>query len=253
MAKKKNLKPMGETVDDIIRMAIEDVFPDHVVPDADNFLPDGTQYKAPDHAILGGKVFIERKSRNAVDNSQYYYKLEEIAKAQGRPFFGFGLLNLGNIIKTLPDPDEANRQMVDFMLNQLMKSIRDARRKFEEHSRHIAEAGQLRILILADNSEISGANATEEHFLGRKMGGYDKAKDETGLIDAIIYLKHPKFVWDREDSYWFKCLIKGHLSPTDRDTISRIAAALHQRIAHHASFYPEVIKIRAGRFRPLVV
>jgi hypothetical protein len=241
------------SVDDIVRMAIEDVFPEQTIPDQDNFLPDGTQHRAPDHSILDGKVLLERKSRNAVDDSQFYYKLQEIAKSQGAPFIGFGQMNLANIIKTLPNPAEANRKMVDFMLNQMMKTIRDAARQFEEHSKHIENAGQVRILAISDNSEIRSSNATDEYFVGRKMGGVDGTKDETGLIDAIILIKHPIHVIDEPNSYWFKCLLKKRLAPEDNEIVTRVSSALHHHIAHYATFFPEVKKVRAGYFRPLVV
>lgn len=241
-----------ETVDDIVRMSIEDVFPDQTIPDHENYLPNGNQFKAPDHAILDGKVLIERKSRNTVDQSQFYYKLTEIAQSQGKPFYGYGKLNLGKIIETLPDPDDATRKMVDFSMNQMMKAVREAMRKFEEYSKHVKDIGQLRILAISDNTQILGANDTEEYFFGRKMGGLDHCKDETGPIDSIIFVKHPRYVFDQPNSYWFKCLIKRRLSSEDSDIVNRVSAALHNRIARHASFFPEVDKIKAGRFRPLI-
>ncbi len=84
------------TTDDVVRMAIEDLFPDQAIPDENNYLSKGKQHKAPDHSILDGRILIERKSRNTEDNSQFYYKLVEIAKAQGQPFYGVGRFNLGS-------------------------------------------------------------------------------------------------------------------------------------------------------------
>ncbi|MBB6301675.1 hypothetical protein [Rhizobium leucaenae] len=65
----------------------------------------GRQHKAPDHLILNGKIAIERKSRNAIDQSQFYKKLQEIATQQGAPFWGVGRLNFKVIINQLPVTD----------------------------------------------------------------------------------------------------------------------------------------------------
>lgn len=250
---RKSITRADTTVDDVVRMAIEDVFPKQTIPDRDNFLPDGRQFKAPDHAILEGKVLIERKSRNTVDNSQFYYKLQEIAEDQGRPFFGFGTHNFGQIIKTLPDPEDASRKMVDFMLNQTMKSIRNAKRKFEEHARHAGDNGELRMLFISDNSEMAGSNASDEHFIGRKMGAYSEREDETGLIDAIVMIKNPAFVFDEQNSYWYKCLIKRRLDPSNSEIVNRVASALHHRISHYGPYRSDFLNIRRERYRPLIV
>ncbi|RJG46643.1 hypothetical protein [Mesorhizobium sp. DCY119] len=233
-------------------MAIEDVFPEQTVPDQNNFLPGGRQFKAPDHAILDGKVFIERKSRNAADNSRVYYKLQEIAKNQGKPFYAVGQFNMGRIIETLPNPEDASRKLTDFILGQMMKSIRNAKHKFEEHAKYVDSDGQLRILIISDNTEMRSSTAADEYFVGRKMGGLELEQDETGMIDAVILVKNPEFVLDQPNSYWYKCLVKRRVASSDHKTIKSIASALHTRISCYGPYFPHIQKVRRGRYRPLI-
>jgi hypothetical protein len=234
-------------------MAIEDVYPGQTIPDENNFFPDGTQYKAPDHSILNGKMLLERKSSNAVDNSRFYYKLQEISVSQGLPIFGVGQNNISNMISALPKPAEASQKITDFMLNQMKKTIKKAVKKFEVHSRHIENAMQLRTLIISDNSEIRLATAFVEYFVARMMGGVEGSNDETGLIDAIILVKHPAYVLDEPNSYWFNCLIKKRLTPADQEIVMDVASALLHRIADHPTFFPEVKKVQIGYYQPWVV
>ena len=109
------------------------------------------------------------------------------------------------------------------------------------------------MLIISDNSEIRLSTAFVEHFVARKMGGVEDNKDETGLIDAIILVKHPAYVIDEPNSYWFKCLIKKRLTPDDHEVAVGVASALHHRTAHYATFFPEVEKVQVGYFQPWVV
>jgi hypothetical protein len=233
-------------------MAIEDLFPDQTIPDENNYLPDGNQFKAPDHCILNGSVLIERKSGNAVDNSQFYQKLSDIAKEQGHAFYGFGKFNLGHLIKELPDPAAASRKMTDFMLSQTWKRVSDARRKFEEYAAHCQNEEQSRLLIFSDNSTIKSSTAMHEYFLARKMGGFENS-DQTGIIDAIIFVKDPRLVLDEPNSYWFKFLVKGRVSKDAKDKLTQVVLNLHNRIAHYSDYLAAVRNARVGSFRVLLV
>jgi hypothetical protein len=238
-------------LDNVIEITIGEMFPGSTVPDSSNYLPNGNQYKAPDHSILGGVILIERKSRNAVDHSQYYNKFHEISKKQGSPMLGFGLFNLGSAIERLPDPDAASIEITDYFHSQIWKRIRETDKKFKAHREAVGGSDQTRILILSDESEIAGATSFTEHFLGRKMGGY--GIDDTGLIDSIIYVKNPKFVLDGVNSYWFKVLIKKRVSDDHVTIIKQISSKLHTEIKLLPEYTYETQKFQKCSFRPLLV
>ena len=239
-------------VDDVVRMSIENLFPDQMVPDQENYRADGTQFKAPDHAVLNGKVLIERKSRNPRGGSNLYERLQAIAQEQGAPFRAYGKINIGNVISSLPDPTRANQQIVDFLLGQTMKIVRKAKLKFEEYHQERGEPDQIRILIIADHSDMMEATATTEQFLGRKMGGYDQTKDETGLIDAVFFVKHPALTIDEQNSYWFKAIIKRVLDGENRKLVEGIAATMHQRLSNYGPYNAAAGRFTQGRYRPLI-
>jgi hypothetical protein len=238
-------------IDKIIELAIGDMFPSSTVPDANNYLLNGNQYKAPDHSILNGTILIERKSRNAVDNSQYYSKFHDISNRQGRPMQAYGIFNLGEAIKKLPDPDAASIEISDYFHSQISKRIRETDNKFEEHRDAVGEHGQTRILIITDESEITSTTSFTEHFLGRRMGGY--GNDQTGLIDSIFYMKNPKYVLDDANSYWFKLLTKRRVLAQRRKVVNDLAILLHGKIAIHPDYIMEACRFRKCTFRPLVV
>jgi hypothetical protein len=158
---------------------------------------------------------------------------------------------MARIIETLPDPDDASRRMADFMLNQIMKRIREANEKFEAYGRNAGDAGELRVVVVADNTSIRASTALDEHFIGRKMGAYDEREDQTGLVDSIILVKSPAFVIDEPNSYWFKCLRKRWVAGQNRDLAHQLAGALHHRISHYAEYFPAISQVRHGRFRIL--
>lgn len=239
------------SIDDLVRASIGQLFPDQSIPDENNFRPDGTQYKAPDHAVLSERVLIERKSRNPTGGQSVYEKLRAIAASQGAPFHGFGKLNTASIISSLPDPDTANRQMVDFLLGQTLIAVRKAKKKFSEYDAVKGVPGQIRMLVISDNSDIHESTAAIEQFLGRKMGGYDRSHDVTGLIDAVLFVKDPRFTIDEENSYWFKVLAKGTLQPDDFRLVGNIAGALHDAVATAGDFKDLPLRFRHGRFRML--
>ena len=108
-----------KTLDGLVKASILEWFPDGTVPDENNFLPNGSQYKAPDHSILDGKILIERKARTITDKSQFYEKLVKISTSQGRPIFAFGKFNVAEAIKKMPDPVSANRIFSEYCHSQM--------------------------------------------------------------------------------------------------------------------------------------
>jgi len=52
------------SVDSSAKRAIETRFPDHPVPDEENFVLKDRQHKPPDHAIFWQELCVERKSIN---------------------------------------------------------------------------------------------------------------------------------------------------------------------------------------------
>ncbi|MGN7752328.1 hypothetical protein [Sinorhizobium sp. 22678] len=241
------------SVDDVVRMSIEDLFPDQSIPDQHNHLGNGKQHKAPDHLILNGEIAIERKSRNVVDQSQFYEKLQEIAAQQGTPFWAAGRMNLKAVIRQLPDPEGATKMMTDFMMNQVMKSVRKAEKKFEEYEKFVPKDGQLRVLIISDNTEIKEGTASVEYFFGRKMGALSSTDDRAQILDAIFYIKDPRYTLDERDSYWFKALVRERL-PADRvQKANGLAAALHHRIAHYEPYFQAASAFTHSSFRICLV
>lgn len=241
------------TVDDVVRMAIEDLFPDHLIPDQNNQISKGRQHKAPDHLILDGKIAIERKSRNTTDQSQFYEKLQEIAMQQGAPFWGVGMLSSNNIINKLPDPKAATQKLTDFMMNQVMKTIRKSQKKFEEYAQFVPFDGQVRVLIISDNTEIKHSTAAVEYFIGRKMGAMNNIDDQANIIDAIFYVKHPEYTIDEVNSYWFKGVTRTSLPPEKRQYVDWLVAVLHNRISCYAPYAVAANKFRRSALRVCVV
>ncbi|NTF87639.1 hypothetical protein G6L46_10935 [Agrobacterium rhizogenes] len=241
------------TVDDVVRMAIEDLFPDQSIPDQNNHVGKGRQHKAPDHLILNGKIAIERKSRNTIDQSQFYKKLQEIAAQQGAPFWGVGRLNFKAIIDQLPDPKDASQKMTDFMMNQVMKTMRKSQKKFEEYAQFVPQEGQARVLIISDNTEIRQGTAAVEYFIGRKMGALDAGDDQVKAIDATFYVKDPRCTIDEEDSYWFKAISRACLSQEKQQNVNGLASVLHHRISRYAPYASAANNFRNSSFRLCIV
>lgn len=241
------------TVDDVVRMSIEDLFPGHTIPDQNNHIRKGWQHKAPDHLILDGSVAIERKSRNAVDQSQFYEKLQEIAAEQGRPFWGVGKLDLKSIVRELPNPEDANKRMTDFMMNQTMKTVRTAQKKFAEYASFVPKQGQIRVLIISDNTTIREGTASVEYYLGRRMGALSALDDQATIIDSILYIKDPRFTRDEENGYWFKAIVRDRLDNDQRERASRLIAALHHRIMHYGPYFDTARSFRLSSLQQCLV
>lgn len=241
------------TVDDVVLMALDDLFPGHKKPDTENYLPNGQQYKAPDHAILDGMLLIERKSRNAVDQSQFYEKLRTIASEQNSPFIGLGNINLAHVFQKLPDPELAKRKFTDYMMNQTLKRMKEARKKFESYVEAVNKSDQIKVLIISDNTEIRSATTSDEYYIGRKMGAINQSHDQIGIIDCVILIKDPRYAMDIERSYWFKFLCRNRLSKEDRKLVERFGLALHHRVGHYADFYAAASQFRNDAFRMTIV
>ena len=241
------------TVDDVVRMALDDLFPSHEKPDTINYLPNGQQHKAPDHAVLDGVMLIERKSRNAKDASQFYEKLQAIASEQGSLFIGLGRFNLAHVIKKLPDSEIANRKFTDYMMNQTLKRMKEARKKFEGYVESVQKADQIKVLIISDNTKIRSATTSDEYYIGRKMGAIDPLDDQMGIIDCVIFIKDPRYAIDIEKSYWFKFLVRSRLSIEDRKIVERVGFALHHRVGHYADFYSAASNFQNDTLRMTLV
>lgn len=241
------------SVDDIVVMAIEDLFPDQTIPDEDNHLPGGQQHKAPDHAILGGRVLIERKSRNGSGNVKIKEWFDKESTKQNRKIHAYGMQNLSNLIAKLPDSRQANLAMIEFVLRQSLRSVKEARKKFEDHALYIDNSPRLRITILSDNTDTQSSNDFEERYFGGRMGGYSPDHDVTGIIDALILVRHPKFTIDGINSYWFKCLIKKRIVGADYEMIRKVADALYYRLASYAEYLPHLSSFQLGSYAPMIV
>jgi hypothetical protein len=236
-----------------VKKSIEAIFPQHIAPDRENHLPGSVQHKAPDYSVLDGKLLIELKSRHRHDDGDIYEKLLSIAAAQGKLFRAYGSINMGQIIKILPDPEQANRAIADYFMSQTLKSIRKARKQFDDYQTHKRVTECVRPLIFSDETDGWGSNDWIEHFLGRKMGGYDPKEDVTGSIDAIMFLQDPRQVWCGPNNYWFKCLIKKRLRLSEISLIRSLASALHDTILGTYENDSSVLEQMRNRFRILTV
>ncbi|MFZ5747615.1 MAG: hypothetical protein ACOY45_08130 [Pseudomonadota bacterium] len=233
--------------------AIIETMPGHFAPDEHNLLPDGSRYKAPDHSAFGGYLLIERKSRPDEVSDKVVRRLKAIGEAQGWRGGAYGMVRIDRIMADFPDPVTANREITDYILGQLLKQLREAKKKFIAFAPHNRAAHSVRIVIVSDHSTQPGGNAADEAFIGRKMGGYDARDDQLPHIDAVILLKHPRYVFDEENSYWLKCLIRGSLSEQDRDNVVQLASVLHDSFAALPEFTHALTRLKRGHFRPLIV
>jgi len=241
------------TIDEQVKIAIQELLPGGSEPDKENYLPDGSQYKAPDHASIDLSMLIERKAITPIDDGRYFHRLTKIGDQRGWQGGAYGIARIDRLIAGMPDPDAAYRSMVEWALNGMMGHLTDARKKFEQHKIHNSAEHALRIVIVSDHSTIPQGNAWVEHFLGHKMGAFGKRHDKTGLIDAIFVLKSPLYIFDEDNSYWFKCLIKRRVVPVGERRIVDFAVDLHNTIAIRMGFDGKLSNLRKGRFQPLIV
>lgn len=108
-------------------------------------------------------------------------------------------------------------------------------------------------MVISDHSEIPGSTAAEEQYLGRKMGAYNQEEDVTGVIDAVMLIKDPRYVFDEPNSYWFKCLIKSRMNDVDNKNVRSLANTLHGMLALKLGYAPKIGSLRHGDFRALTV
>jgi hypothetical protein len=186
-------------------------------------------------------------------NDKVVRRLNEIGKAQGWRGAAYGVHRIDRVMADFPDPVAANRQITDYALGQMLKQLKEAKKKFVEFAPHNPAAHSVRIVVVSDLSTQPGGNAAEEAFIGRKMGGYGPKTDELRSIDAVILLKHARYVFDEENSYWLKCLMKRSLSQSDRGNVVQLASVIHDTLGVLPDFSEALAKIRCGQFRPLIV
>jgi len=206
-------------VDKVLELSLEAVYPNHRRPDEQNYISGHRQYKAPDHEVASGKILIERKSRNAKDDSQFYEKLKSIAKSQGCNIVALGLFNLDDAFKLLPDPESARREILNYTMNQMFKRLREAQRKFSDYMKFNDDNNQLKLVIISDLSEIYSSTAGFVHRFGEKMGARRQSDDAFPLIDGIIFIKDPRYVLERENSFWFNFLIRERVYQNKKELI----------------------------------
>lgn len=242
----------GFSLDAMIKTIIE-AMPNHFAPDEYNLFKDGRRYKAPDHSVFAGYLLIERKSRSDKVSDKVFRRLDEIGRGQGWQGGAYGMQRIDRIMADFPDPIAANRQITDYALGQMLKQLKEAKKKFVEFAPHNPAAHSVRVVIVSDLSTQLGSNAADEAFIGRKMGGYGFEADELRPIDAVILLKHPRYVFDEENSYWLKCLIKASLNQRDRDNVIQLACVIGDTLSALPDFSEALGKIRHSWFRPLIV
>lgn len=218
---------MSIDLDEIVRNVIERCFPNGPVPDLNNYLSNGNQFKAPDHSLFDGKVLVERKSRRNTSSNNVYLKIQSIAGAQGKPVFAVGKVSLGRILENLPDQQQASRQIVDYLYGQMLKSLKDARDKFAQYEANSPSGERLRVVIFSDMSDSVHSTDTIEYFIGRKMGAVSPVDDVLQEIDVVIYLMCPQNLIDGPNSYWLKCLYREKLGPDANRFISQFLYVFH--------------------------
>lgn len=230
---------MTNEIDNAVNVSLTLLDPFHTKPDEENYLIDGHQYKAPDHLMFGDKFIIERKGLNAVDNSQLYEKLKNIAASQGYKFVGYGIGNARKIIDMLLDPEKAARELVDYSNRKLMKHIRASNQKFEQHLAHSQIKDSNRIIIISDNRNWSEKTASTLQYICRKMGAFNKVDDETGLSDCIIYIKRPSYTIKSSKGGWFNILTKKKANQNQTISIKEFALSVCEKIVLAEPLYTE--------------
>ncbi|MEP3350182.1 MAG: hypothetical protein ABJM86_03070, partial [Hyphomicrobiales bacterium] len=237
------------SIDEIVIKAIKNTFPDMTVPDENNFISKGKQYKAPDHSCWSGKILIERKSLNPKNDTRIGEKVLKIAEKQGKEFVAFGQFNVRKIVQQLPDPAQANRELTDYGHRRLEERLRETDKKFEDYAKHQIEPQSINILIVSDHSEIEGNTDSTEYYIGRRMGGLQKSDEIAPNVHAVFYIKHPNYVWDRKDSYWFLSLSRESLGSHMNELIDSLANNIHDQIKTFPNFWPENLVFTKGKLR----
>jgi hypothetical protein len=239
-------------LEEITENAIKLLYPDYIQPDHDNYLSPSTQYKSPDFAVLQESVLIELKSRKAIDDGKYSEKLVDIAQSQSVQINGFGLVNFGCFIRRLPDPQKAERKLLDYMMNKIMKSAREANAKFSSYEKHTEKYPSARITVISDNLAMISETYSIEYYLARKLSSIDSMDDSLSHTDAIIFLKDPKFVMDRDNSYWFKCICKRTSRDITKENVLSFSKSLHDFLILTDELSSSAQNFRIGKYRPVL-
>lgn len=240
------------TLDELFASAIQKLDPNGTIPDEDNYLNKSKQFKAPDHAIFGGQVLIERKTRVSIDDGQFATKLNKIAQKQGTGLHILGQTSSKLAINQLPDAQIAMREFGDYFMNQTRKTIGKTRKKFDDYKRHVSCENATKLLVISDHSFLEGETCGIEHALGILMGAYNESQDVAGCLDAIIYAQNPQYVWDRENGYWFISLVREY-PPQKAEIAAKVSEALHNILCSTDTISPHLPKFSKSHFRTLWV
>jgi hypothetical protein len=230
----------GNIIDDAVSCCICDIDPNFSIPDDNNVIDKSNKYKAPDFSINNDDILIECKSLNSIDNGQIFKKLGDIAKSEGKEIHGVGYANTNQVFKRLNDPESAARIIADYSNDRLLQHLKATRKKFEEHlNENPNTRNSVRILIVSDNRNWKESPSGINQFLGRKMGGVNDGNDISGLIDAIVFIKRPKYVLLNKKGSWFNCLYKSNTHTNNSYKIKQFAFNLAQKISLTEPIYSE--------------
>lgn len=205
-------------LDKIVLDCLNREFPGHRVPDAINYRSTGVQYKAPDHFIEEYGVYIERKSLNP-QKTDLIERVNIIAAKQGHcGFHAFGRVNAQSMLKQLPDPARANREFGVYMLNQMMKRVKQAAQKLFEYR---CETGAIEpaLLVISDHdSETVAGSDFDEYYLGRAM--LDRTIKHIDGLTGVMYLRDPRYTINYRRSSWCNMLYR-----TDAPAVHQVNVA----------------------------
>lgn len=247
------MKKPKNNLDYAVESVIHDLYPGHYVPDENNYLPDGTNYPAPDHLVCDDQVLIERKSLNPEDEHKVIKKLTEIAVEQGSPFVAFGTVNSAALINKLPNPDAANYALADHMFKKITDNFRETRKKFTSYAQVTNSIDTINVLIVSDHAKIISSSMAVEHYIGRKMGGYKVSEDKADFLDCVIYIKDPRFSLQIKRGYWFKVLIRDKLSDVSKEILREFSLNLHIKLYHHKDYCRAAEQFSGDKLRFLYV
>lgn len=239
-------------LDEMFIEALMKLDPQSKIPDEDNYVNKSRQYKAPDHSLFDGLLLVERKTRNTVDDGQFYNKINSIASAQGTGVYILGKASASQVINQLPNANEAMQLFANYFMNQTKKTIVKCRKKFEDYSLHVPCEEAIKILILSDQSKIGGANDAIAYWVGAMMGATENDQNIAGCLDAIVYAQHPEFVWDRDNSYWFCSLVRDQGTSKTIKT-QKIIEALHNILCKNPEIAAFLPKFKVGKFKHILV
>ncbi len=214
----------------LFQFSVEKLFPDFDRPDTENVLHGGVQYRAPDYSLMGGRLLIELKSINPT--KKVHERLEAISERQGKKAMIYGTANAESVFRNLPNPDAARTKLTDEIRNKVHKCLNAAKDQFSRFVPHQPYASPVRLVGITDNSSDALVN-TEiyEYEIGRLLGGDSKARTKLGLIDAVVFIRNPKFVLPNQASGWF--LYLRHQNTKDNLCLDSTAHQLNILTGNH--------------------